>query len=196
VSKYSARGRRAPSILDTDELHYLPHEVWVPIQAPAQGATEVALELRETARNGVALVAFSSAEALEAGCGPGRAFVTIPAGDLDRLRRVVGFGCIVFDTGLPEHVHDEPLPDLVADHSLASGLIYLPSRPHRMGDSYADIQLYELETGEVALLAYSSPQLVRACCGIRQPWVSIPAEAVEETCSRVGADVVVFDHQP
>jgi len=196
VSKYSARKRRVPSVLDTDELHYLPPKVWVPIQTPGEGATEVVLDLRETARNGLALVAFSSAETLVAGCGPGQPFVVVQAADLDRLRKVVGFACIVFDTGLPEHVQNLPLPELVPDPTLVSGQVYLSSRPYRAGDRRAEIKLYELKSGEVALMAYSSPQHVRANCGVRQPWIAIPADALEETCDRVGADVVVFDHQP
>jgi len=196
VTRDGLRKRRVPQILDTDELHYLPPEVWVPTQPAAAGATEVAVELRETARNGLALVAFSSAEALAAGCGADQAFVTIPASELDRLRRVVGFACIVLDQGVPEQVQGGPLPDIEADRSLTSGMVYLPSRPHRPGSSRAEIKLAELASGETALLAYSSPQLLRACCGIRQPWVSIPPDALEETCYQLGADLVVFDHDP
>jgi hypothetical protein len=192
----SARKRRVPAVLDADEVHYMPSEVWVPIRPPAEGATEVALELRETASNGLALVAFSSAEALVTGCGPGQLFVTIPAADLKRLRHVVDFSCVVLDQGLPEQAQDAPLPEVVADDSLTSGLVYLPSRPHRPGARHADIKLFELETGEIAMLAYSSPQQLRACRGTKQAWVSIPPGAVEETCHQLGADVVVFDHKP
>lgn len=192
----SARKPRVPAVLDADEVHYMPPEVWVPIRLPAEGATEVALELRETGSNGLALVAFSSADALVAGCGSGQPFVMIPAADLKRLRHVVGFGCVVLDQGLPELAQDGPLPEVVADDSLTSGLVYLPSRPHRLGASHADIKLFELETGEIALLAYSSPQQLRACRGVKQPWVSIPPDTVEETCYQLGADIVVFDHKP
>lgn len=195
VSRVRER-RRVPQVLDTNELDYLPPVVWVPIQPAAAGATEVAVELRQAGRNGLALVAFSSAEALAAGCGEGKPFVTIPARELDRLRRVVGFACVVLDQGAPEQVQDGPLPQIEADPSLTSGLVYLPSQPHRLGSRQAEIRLAELETGEVALLAYSSPQLLRACCGVRQPWVSIPPDALEETCYRLGAEVVVFDHDP
>ena len=197
MEKDSARKRRVPSILDTDELHYLPPEVWVPIQPPAESATSVVLELRQTARNGLALVAYSSAEALIAANSPEQPCVVLQAADLDRLRQVVGFACIVFDTGLPEHETGEsPLPELAADPTLVSGLVYIPSRPHRMSENYADIKLYELDTGEIAMLAYSSPQHLRACCGTRQHWVAIPPDAVEETCYRLGAEVVVYDHRP
>ncbi len=169
--------------------------MWVPTQRVTAGATEAAVELRETVRNGLALVAFSSAEALAAGCGADQALVTIPASELDHLRKVVGFACVVLDQGVPEQVQGGPLPGR-GGPSLTSGMVYLPSRPHRLGSSRAEIKLAELETGEVALLAYASPQLLRACCGTRQPWVSIPPDALEETCRHLGADVVVFDHDP
>ena len=197
MSREDLRKRRIPQILDTDELHYLPPEVWVPTQRVTAGATEAAVELRETVRNGLALVAFSSAEALAAGCGADQAFVTIPASELDHLRKVVGFACVVLDQGVPgNRCRAGRCPRSRRTPRSPPAWSTSPSRPHRLGSSRAEIKLAELETGEVALLAYASPQLLRACCGTRQPWVSIPPDALEQTCRHLGADVVVFDHDP
>jgi hypothetical protein len=192
VSRTGAQKRRVPTILDADELHYMPPHVWAPIQPPAEGAAEVALELRETESNGTALVAFSSPEALAAGCGPDQPCVQIPADELVQMRRIVGFQCVLLDVGLPEAaLPSGELPELMPERA---GMLYVPSRPHRRGsNSHADLELGEAESGDVVLLAYTSKQQLLACCGVRQPWVAIDAESISDVCWQAGADLVVFD---
>lgn len=194
MSRYSARKKRVPAVIDADELHYMPAEVWMPIQPPAQRATEVMLELRPTRSNGLGLVAYSSAEALAAACGLDQPCMQIPAAELSRTQRIVGFDCVLMDVGIPESVDGE-LPELVPPQN--TGLLYVPSRSHRMGASnHAELNLFETDHGEVVLLAYSSMQQLRACCGDRQPWVAIQAESIESISYQAGAGLVLFNESP
>ncbi|OZM70424.1 hypothetical protein CFN78_24990 [Amycolatopsis antarctica] len=183
-----------PAVIDADELHYMPPEVWVPIQPPAQRATEVMLELRDTRTNGLGLMAYSSAEALAAARGLDQPCVQIPAPELSRTRRIVGFDCVLMDVGVPESTEGE-LPELVPPSN--TGLLYVPSRSHRIGSSnHAEINLFETEHGEVVLLAYSSVQQLRECCGERQPWIAIHGESIESVSYQAGADLVLFNEPP
>lgn len=80
------------------DLAYIPSRRFRP------GDERAWLELQPMPGGRLAVMAYSSEEALRLGCGPGQPWVSVPAGLLDEVRRQSGAHTIVLDTALPEHL--------------------------------------------------------------------------------------------
>lgn len=72
-------------------------------------------------------------------------------------------------------------------------LAYVPSRRATAGDEDVTLELRTTEDGELAMLVFSSLDLLVAGCGEAQPWVAIPWERVEIVMHLSGAEAVLWD---
>jgi hypothetical protein len=84
-------------------------------------------------------------------------------------------------------------PSCAAAADQSSSLAYIPSQRARQGDAEVVLELRNTEDGQVAVLAYSSLELLVAGCGEAQPWVAIPVDRVEHLPGLAGADVVLWN---
>lgn len=75
----------------------------------------------------------------------------------------------------------------------AGDAAFVPSRRVRRGDAEATLELRRTEDGQLAMLAYSSLELLVDGCGEGQPWVAVPRERVAGLLSLSEADVVLWD---
>lgn len=75
----------------------------------------------------------------------------------------------------------------------AGDAVFVPSRRVRRGDAEATLELRRTEDGQLAMLAYSSLELLVDGCGEGQPWVAVPRERVAGLLSLSEADVVLWD---
>lgn len=71
--------------------------------------------------------------------------------------------------------------------------VFVPSRRLQRGDTEATLELRRTEDGQLAILAYSSLELLVDGCGEGQPWVAVPRERVAGLLSLSAADVVLWD---
>ncbi len=69
-----------------------------------RGDAEAKLELQPMPGHHLAVMAYSSPEAVEAGCGPYQESVQVPAGLVGEARRQSGADTICLDTPLPQHL--------------------------------------------------------------------------------------------
>jgi len=96
--------------LDDPETDYLdemasssrPELIWVPARPAAPGARHVDLALWPDPNGQRALLAYTSAGQLRAGCGPHQAFVSIRATDLHEVAREAGAQTVLFNPVLDE----------------------------------------------------------------------------------------------
>ena len=83
-------------------------EDWAMVHLASQpfrpGDDQAVLELQPMSGGHLAVMAYSSAAAVEAGCGPHQASVRIPAGLVGEARRQSGADTICLDTPLPQRV--------------------------------------------------------------------------------------------
>lgn len=83
-------------------------EDWAMVHLASQpfrpGDDQALLELQPMSGDYLAVMAYSSAAAVEAGCGPHQASVRIPAGLIGEARRQSGADTICLDTPLPQQV--------------------------------------------------------------------------------------------
>lgn len=70
---------------------------------------------------------------------------------------------------------------------------FIPSRRVRRGETEATLELRRTEGGELAMLAYSSLELLVDGCGAEQPWIAVPGERLDELLRLSGAQVVLWD---
>lgn len=80
------------------------HLVYIPSRRFRPGDERALLELQPMPGDRLAVMAYSSEEALRTGCGPGQPWVSVPAGLLDEARRQAGADTIVLDTALPDYL--------------------------------------------------------------------------------------------
>lgn len=83
-------------------------EDWTMVHLASQpfepGDEQAKLELQPMPGEHLAVMAYSSPEAVQAGCGPHQASVRIPAGLLGEARRQAGADTICLDTPLPQRL--------------------------------------------------------------------------------------------
>ena len=83
-------------------------EDWAMVHLASQpfhpGDDQAQLELQPMSGDHLAVMAYTSAAAVEAGCGPHQASVRIPAGLLGEARRQSGADTICLDTPLPQRL--------------------------------------------------------------------------------------------
>lgn len=72
-------------------------------------------------------------------------------------------------------------------------LAYVPSQRLRPEDVEATLELRRTVDGALAVLAFSSLDLLVAGCGASQPWVAVPMDRVEDLVGLAGADEVLWD---
>jgi len=145
------------------------------------------------------VMGFSTYGALVTACGSGQPFRLTPSEELVDLCDRCGAAVVIVDTApsggsrYPE-VDSQDLPDLpiIEFEPDSHGLVYVPSRPYH--PSQRDV-VFELRPyqGQLALLVYTSSELLEEACGPHQAWVSISSERIEEAAQRVGAETVLFN---
>ncbi|MFD5089807.1 SAV_915 family protein [Amycolatopsis thailandensis] len=90
-----------------------------------------------------------------------------------------------FDPADLERVAEDPV-------TLIAGSTFLPGTTDADGNVEAEI--FPLEDGRVALLAFSSLNSLVSCMGRAQPWVAIKSELpVERLQMMTRADVIIWD---
>lgn len=70
---------------------------------------------------------------------------------------------------------------------------FVPSQRLRDGDAEVTLELRQTEDGQLAMLAYSSLELLVDGCGQAQPWVAVPTDRVDGLASQGGAETVLWD---
>ncbi|RZS39230.1 hypothetical protein EV193_104446 [Herbihabitans rhizosphaerae] len=199
-----AKGKRRhparPAMLDVDEADRMPYEVLLATQPGRSAEQRVMLELRESVNDQLAVLAYSSVQRLVECCGRGQSWITVPARELPRLKRIAGFKAVLLDVPLPlDARHPDALPGtedpspFTGDGNDEDRVLYVPARPYLEGDGEALLELQPMREDQLALLAYSSLDLLVRGCGEHQPWVSFPADRIDEARRQSGADVVVMD---
>ncbi|MBA8825320.1 hypothetical protein FHX42_002671 [Saccharopolyspora lacisalsi] len=91
-----------------DEDESEESEDWAIVHLAAQpfrdGDEQANLELQPMPGDRLAVMAYTSTAAVEAGCGPQQASVPVPAGLLSEVRQQAGAHTICLDTPLPPHL--------------------------------------------------------------------------------------------
>jgi hypothetical protein len=157
-------------------------------------------ELRRTKSDQLALMAYSSLNALVEGCGTGQPWTRIQSVDIPWLARTVGFDVILFDLALPPELRRPELdtadvPDLeliTVDHN-PTDRIYIPCRPFRPGAGQIRLELQPGPDGQPAMLVYFSIDQLRAGCGPHQAWVAFKSKHLKAVARRAGAHTVLFN---
>ncbi|RZS30397.1 hypothetical protein EV193_11795 [Herbihabitans rhizosphaerae] len=189
-----------PMLLDVDEADRMPYEVLLATHPGRSVGERVMLELRESVNDQLVVMAYSSRQALVECCGRGQSWIRVPAHELPNLKRSAGFKAVALDTPLPVETRhpatpegqEEPTPFATLGDD-EDRMLFVPSRPFHEGHKRAELELQPISDDEVALLAYSSLELLIWGCGEHQAWVSFPSSDIEEVRRQSGADVVVMD---
>ena len=89
-------------------------------------------------------------------------------------------------------------PRLGEPHAAAAAarIAYIPAARFRPGDASVRFEVRSVEGGRLALLAYSSLELLVAGCGGTQPWVAVrldASDALAELARACGADIALWD---
>jgi hypothetical protein len=192
--------RRVPVILDIDEWDRLPGRVFAASRSPHLGDSELLFELRETRTGQLALMVYSSKEALVQACGTGQSWTKLHSADIPWLAKTVGFTVVLFDLALPPELRHPELdaqefPDLekIPIDPNVGDRIYIPSRPFSSKDSQVHLELQPGQDGKPALLVYFSLEQLRAGCGPHQAWVAFPSRAIRRISREAGASTVLFN---
>jgi hypothetical protein len=192
--------RRVPVILDIDEWDRLPDRVFADSRSPHLGDSELLFELRETRTGQLALMVYSSKEALVQACGTGQSWTKLHSSDIPWLAKTVGFNTVLFDLALPAELRHpeldaEDFPDLeeIPVDPNVGETIYIPSRPFSSRDERINLELQPGEDGKPALLVYFSVAQLRAGCGPHQAWVAFPSATVRKLARAVRASTVLFN---
>ena len=72
-------------------------------------------------------------------------------------------------------------------------MVFVPSEPIDARTGQARLQLRRIRDGRLAVLAYTSLDLLVAGCGESQGWVAAPVEQLEKLQSLAGFDVIALD---
>ncbi|MGH3914375.1 MAG: SAV_915 family protein [Pseudonocardiaceae bacterium] len=192
------KGVRRPAVLDPDESYHLPAEVFVPAR-PGTASSGAILEVRELTDGRLAMAVYSSMERLIACCGMCQPWIAFGADQLPELQRGGGFDVVVLDVDVPEDLRQCTVGSGDGERtwhdpeSADWSLVFVPSRPFRPGDAQAKLELQPMPGDRLALMAYSSRDLLCWGCGPYQPWVSIPAGLLDEARQQAGAHTIALD---
>ncbi|WP_184725527.1 SAV_915 family protein [Saccharopolyspora phatthalungensis] len=91
---------RAEHVAPMDEEE-LPATAYIPCQRVTKGATDVTVELRDTADGQRALLAFTSVQELVDGCGDGQAWVAVQGEQIVDIKGRSGADVVLWDAALP-----------------------------------------------------------------------------------------------
>lgn len=72
-------------------------------------------------------------------------------------------------------------------------MVFVPSEPVDARTGQARLQLRRVRDGRLALLAYTSLDLLVAGCGESQGWIAAPVEQLEQLQPMAGFDVIALD---
>ncbi|HEV7981153.1 SAV_915 family protein [Amycolatopsis sp.] len=190
--------RRALVRLD-DAAARLPTLMFVLVTQP-EGGQPGGVEVRHTARQELAVVAYSSIDLLVDACGSGQPWVQVTRDQLVEFCDELDVGVVIIDAVLdlspryPEvDSRDQPPLDTLEPLDEHDGLLYVPSRPVRTGQHVVELELQRDRRGHPLMLAYTSPELLAAGCGEHQPWVAIRMDDMPEVVEESGADGVLLN---
>ncbi|WP_344869513.1 SAV_915 family protein [Amycolatopsis ultiminotia] len=177
----------------------LPDLVFVLVTA-GEGGRPGGLEVRQTARNELAIAAYSSIQLLVDACGSGQPWVQVARDRLVEVCQELGIGVVAFDAVLdpvPRYPdvdsRDQPPLEPVEPLDEPDGRVYVPSRPVRTGQYVVELELQPVRNGRPVLLAYTSPQLLAAGCGPYQPWVAIDTGDLQHVVHESGGHGVLLN---
>ena len=94
----SEKFRPLPLIIDASSGEPM---VFVPSRPCRRGDGTAQVELQKLADGRVVMLTYSSLAALADGCGPHQRYVSFPAGQLEKVRRLAGADAVLIDTPLP-----------------------------------------------------------------------------------------------
>ncbi len=72
-------------------------------------------------------------------------------------------------------------------------MVFVPTEPMPVGAREAKLQLRRMEDGRLAVLAFTSLDLLVAGCGPQQGWMAAPAEQLLELQPLVGFDLIALN---
>lgn len=194
--------RSVPRALEPDETEDLPRVLYLAVR-PHRASGGPMVELRSVAREPRPVVlVYSSLEQFLAGAGPEQPWMLVPSNRLAHFARGEdGYfeWLVMLDVPVPPEARGaagSPLAEEASwgdDQSADWDYVFVPSRVFSRGDEQALLELQPLESGHLALVAYSSLQSLEASCGPQQPWVPIPAGLLTEARRQSGADTICLD---
>lgn len=189
---------RRPNVLDSDEFWHLPVQVYVPARLDPAACGPV-LEVRELADGRRAMTVYSSMDRLIRCCGGGQPWLTFDSGWLPVLQQGEEFDVVLVDVDLPVELQTGATGGVNADRawhdpeSVDWAPVFVPSQRFRPGDAEAKLELQPMPGDRLALMVYSSLDLLVRGCGPHQPWVSIPAGLLDEVRLQAGAHTIMLD---
>jgi len=71
--------------------------------------------------------------------------------------------------------------------------VYVPSQPVSGGSGRAELELRRRQDGQLALLAYTSLELLVAGCGEQQPWIAVPVAELEQAQCSAKFDLIALN---
>ncbi|MCU1685412.1 MAG: hypothetical protein JWQ81_6151 [Amycolatopsis sp.] len=194
-----AAGARHALVRLDDAPDRLPELLFV-LVTPPEGGQPGGVEVRRTARQDKAVIAYSRIDLLVGACGAGQPWVQVTRDQLIAFCEELKVGTITLDAVVdvtpryPE-VDSRELPPLEPMEPLEEhdDLLYVPSRPVKEGQYGVELELQPDTGGRPLLMAYTSAQLLAAGCGEFQPWVAIRVDDIEEIVDESGARGVLIN---
>jgi hypothetical protein len=80
-----------------------------------------------------------------------------------------------------------------ADDDQAPTVLFIPTATPLRGEDEVGLVLRELDTDHLAILVFTSPEMLLRGCGNEQPWIGVKPEALHELQHLSGADVALWD---
>ncbi len=84
-------------------------------------------------------------------------------------------------------------PAAPPSESSLAGMVFVPAEPIPVGTQQAKLQLRRMQDGRLAVLAFTSLDLLVAGCGPHQGWMAAPVEQLENLQPLVGFDVIALN---
>lgn len=85
----------------------------------------------------------------------------------------------------------EPVPSASSSEEVTP--VYVPTNSTSPEQGRAELALRYTTDGELALLVYSSLDVLVQCCGEHQPWIAVPATHVSGIATTAEAETVLVD---
>lgn len=188
-----APDRLALRTLESLDEHGVP-DLWV-LTSP-EGEVELCL----TGRNEVVVFVYTSLENLYVSCGLCQPWQSISRAELAEVVDAID-AAVVFavDVWHPDGVR-YPQPDArdmdpaePASHAQPIAEVWIPALPVARGAKNVRLELFADPPEPPTLLAYSSLEELRRCCGPHQAAVWVYPENLDEAASQAGVSGVRFD---
>lgn len=74
-----------------------------------------------------------------------------------------------------------------------SEMVFIPTNAVDSIKGRAELQLREMKDGRMAVLVYTSLDLLVAGCGAQQPWIASPVDELESLQPLAGFDVIAVN---